>query len=46
VGATLLATGLAISIAILGRELGTASPRRIVERLRTRLSKPAPGSVP
>jgi Lysylphosphatidylglycerol synthase TM region len=46
VGATLLATGLALSIAILGRELGTASPRRMVERLRTRLSKPAPESVP
>jgi hypothetical protein len=46
VGATLLATGLAISITILGRELGTASPRRMVERLRTRLSKPAPESVP
>jgi Lysylphosphatidylglycerol synthase TM region len=34
VGAALFVTGLAISGAILGRELGTASPRRIAERLR------------
>jgi hypothetical protein len=42
VGATLLITGLGISIAILGRELGTASPRGMVKRLRKRLSKPSP----
>jgi len=42
VGATLLITGLGISIAILGRELGTASPRGIVTRLRKRLSEPSP----
>lgn len=37
VAATLLITGLAISITILGGELGTASPRRMVRRMRFRL---------
>ncbi|HET8755956.1 MAG TPA: lysylphosphatidylglycerol synthase transmembrane domain-containing protein [Solirubrobacteraceae bacterium] len=35
--ATLGAVGLVIALAILGRELGTASPRTIVRRLRRRL---------
>jgi hypothetical protein len=46
VGATLFITGLGIAIAILGRELGMASPRGMVERLRKRLSKPSPDGVP
>ncbi len=46
VGATTLITGLAISIAILGRELGTASPRGAVQRLRERLESPSPTPVP
>jgi hypothetical protein len=37
VGATLAVIGLAIALAILGRELGTASPQRMVSRLRARL---------
>ena len=45
-GATLLITGLGISIAILGRELGTASPRRMTQRLRGRLGKPSRDGVP
>lgn len=45
-GATLFITGFAISIAILGRELGTASPRGIMQRLRERLSRPSPDAVP
>lgn len=46
VGATSLIAGLAISIAILGRELGTASPRGAVQRLRERLESPSPTPVP
>ena len=46
VGATTLIAGLAISIAILGRELGTASPRGAVQRLRERLESPSPTPVP
>jgi hypothetical protein len=46
VGATLFITGLGIAIVILGRELDTASPRGMVERLRKRLSKPSPDGVP
>jgi Lysylphosphatidylglycerol synthase TM region len=46
VGTTLLITGIAISIAILGRELGAASPRGIMQRLHERLSNPAPDAVP
>jgi hypothetical protein len=42
VGALLLVTGVALSIAILGRELGTVSPRRMVRRLRARLGEHAP----
>jgi Lysylphosphatidylglycerol synthase TM region len=45
-GATLLIAGLAISIAILGRELGTASPRGMVQRLRERLGTASPDAVP
>ena len=44
VGATLFLTGLAISIAILGRELGTISPRRMVGRVRERLGDHAPAA--
>jgi uncharacterized membrane protein YbhN (UPF0104 family) len=40
VGAILFVVGLAISIAILGRELGTVSPRRIMARLRERTGRP------
>jgi len=36
VGAVLYLTAFAISLTILGREFGTASPRRIIERLRER----------
>jgi hypothetical protein len=39
VGAALYLTALGISVAILGREFGTASPRRMVERLRERLGE-------
>jgi hypothetical protein len=46
VGALLFLTGLAISVAILGRELGTVSPRRMVERARARLGEPVIGEVP
>jgi hypothetical protein len=38
VAAMLAAVGLAMTIGILGRELGTASPRKMVARLRERLS--------
>jgi hypothetical protein len=41
VGVALPATGIAIAIAILGRELGTASSRAILERLRARLGDAA-----
>jgi hypothetical protein len=41
VGATLFVVGLLISIAILGRELGTISPRRMVARVRERLGEPS-----
>ena len=41
VGATLSAVGVLIAIAIFGRELGTASPRRIVASLRERLGESA-----
>jgi uncharacterized membrane protein YbhN (UPF0104 family) len=44
-GAALLMSGLAISIAILGRELGTASPRAMVQRVRARLGTAAPDAV-
>ncbi len=40
VGATLAAVGLAIALAILGRELGTASPKTMVRRLCKRLGEP------
>jgi hypothetical protein len=39
VGAALYLTALGISVAILGREFGTASRRRMVERLRERLGE-------
>jgi hypothetical protein len=39
--AILSATAVAITLAILGRELGTASPRTMVRRLRNRLDEPA-----
>jgi hypothetical protein len=39
VGAALFLTGLLISIIILGRELGTVSPRRMVRRLKERLGE-------
>ncbi len=39
VGAALHLTALVISVAILGREFGTASPRRMVGRLRERLGE-------
>ena len=45
-GATLLITGLGITIAILGRELGTASPHQMTQRLRERLGKPSRDGVP
>jgi len=45
-GATLLITGLGISIAILGRELGTASPHEMTQRLRARLGNPSRDGVP
>ncbi|MEX2195829.1 MAG: lysylphosphatidylglycerol synthase transmembrane domain-containing protein [Thermoleophilaceae bacterium] len=44
VGASLFLTGILISIAILGRELGTVSPRRMVERVRERLGDQAPAA--
>lgn len=40
VGAVLFVTGLVLSIAILGRELGTVSPRRMVARIRQRVGEP------
>jgi len=43
VGAVLYVTAFAISLAILGREFGTASPRRILERLRERPSEALAG---
>jgi hypothetical protein len=43
VGAALLATGLVIAVAILGRELGTPSPRAMVRRMHLRLGEDAPG---
>ena len=39
VGAVLFLTGLALSIAILGREFGTVSPRRIVAKVRERVGE-------
>ena len=42
VGAALYLTALAISVAVLGRELGTGSPRRMVERLRQPLAGESP----
>lgn len=44
VGATLFLTGILISIVLLGRELGTVSPRRMVDRLRERLGDQAPAA--
>jgi hypothetical protein len=44
VGAALFLTGMLISIVLLGRELGTVSPRRMVERLRQRLGDQAPAA--
>jgi hypothetical protein len=41
VAATLSVIGIVIAITILGRDLGTASPRRIVAGLRERLGEPA-----
>ncbi len=46
VGAALYVTAFAISVAVLGRELGTASPQRMVERLRERLREPLPSESP
>lgn len=46
VGASLFVTGLLISVAILGRELGTVSPRRMVVRVRERLGDQAPATSP
>ena len=47
VGATLSVAGIAIAIAILGREVGSSSPRTIVARLRERVGTPAPaGRLP
>jgi Lysylphosphatidylglycerol synthase TM region len=46
VGAALLVTGLAISIAILGHELGTAAPRQMLERMRKQLGEAAPEAAP
>jgi len=47
VGATLTTVGLAITIAILGRDLGARSPRVIVARLRARLpAEPLASSAP
>jgi len=43
VGAVLCLTALGISLAILGREFGTTSPRRILERLRERPGDTLPG---
>ena len=40
VGAALYLTALGISGAILGRQFGTASPRRTLARLRERLDEP------
>lgn len=45
VGAALFVTGLAISIAILARELSTVSPRRMMQRLRKRLGRPSPARL-
>lgn len=42
VGAVLFVTGILIAIAILGRELRTVSPRRMVGRMRERLGEAAP----
>ena len=42
VGATLTAAGLAVTIAILGRELGTGSPRTMIARLPERLGPSVP----
>lgn len=42
VGAALFLVGILISIAILGRELGTVSPRRMIARLRERLGEGGP----
>lgn len=44
VGAALFLTGLLIAMAILGRELGTISPRRMIERVRERLGDQAPAA--
>jgi uncharacterized membrane protein YbhN (UPF0104 family) len=44
VGAALFLTGILISIVLLGRELGTISPRRMVARVRERLGEGAPAS--
>ena len=44
VGAALFLTGMLISIVLLGRELGTVSPRRMVARLRERLGDQAPAA--
>lgn len=46
VGATLLVTGLVISVAILGGELGTVWPRTMVARLRERLGRLDPEGAP
>jgi hypothetical protein len=45
-GAALFVTGFVISIAILGRELGTTSPRETLQRLRERIGKPSPDAAP
>jgi Lysylphosphatidylglycerol synthase TM region len=45
-GATLFITGLAISIAILGPELGTPLPRGMMRRLRERLNHSSPAAEP
>ena len=46
VGTSLFLSGVLISIAILARELGTVSPRRMIERIRTRLAEQAPEPGP
>jgi hypothetical protein len=45
VGAVLYLTAFPISLAILGREFGTASPRRIIERLRERPTEALAGET-
>jgi hypothetical protein len=46
VGALLFVAGLAVSLAILRRELGTAATRRLLGRMRARVRGPAEGWLP